>query len=201
MIDQPSREEKSESTYNQYTEEFLDALLMQEPVYPWNPMEEEVDAYFAQSEEDLSLVDCLESEEITSMAETFFLSAHQCWQTHTNSQIINSLHQRFGDLVPHPLLEEIATAAGQIFAADISPMDKLVKCVEPLLSAWDALDLQVFARPLVCAMRDNISEPTESATLKLGVTPWDERSETQQARLIVAIAHYSLLQLQAESQN
>ena len=68
----PVRTEKSMSALNKFSREFLEALLHEDLPYPWNPADPEAEAFLAEREQDFSLTDVLESEEITSQAQTLF---------------------------------------------------------------------------------------------------------------------------------
>jgi hypothetical protein len=63
----------------------------------------------------------------------------------------------------------------------------MVQCVQELLPEWGEDVLQVWARPLASAMRGSeaeIARPVE----------WDELSESERARLSLAVARYALRQ-------
>ncbi len=68
----PVKTEKSMNPLNKFSREFLEALLDEELPLPWNPADPEAEAFLAEREQDFSLTDALESEEITSRAQTLF---------------------------------------------------------------------------------------------------------------------------------
>ncbi|MGK7877420.1 MAG: hypothetical protein AB4426_30205 [Xenococcaceae cyanobacterium] len=181
--------EESQEALNKFSEEFLEALLQEEAIYPWNPAEPEAEAYFAELEQNFSLADWSDSEEIAPRAETLFSHLHQCWASSTISRVKKSLFEQFGDFVPSEWLELIAAQAEQIVSANLSPLQQLVQCVKPLLENWAEEDLQVFARPLVYAMRGNTF---------VRQAQWDELSSIEKVRVSMAIAQYAFSQLQAE---
>ena len=75
----PQGEELPESSKG-IKEELLETLIQEDqPDYPWNPGEPEAEAYFAQLEQEFSLLDDLDAEEIDTKAATFYAKLHQHW--------------------------------------------------------------------------------------------------------------------------
>lgn len=190
MTDQPIHHEESDSNLNQFAGELLEVLLQEEAPYPWNPADPETEAYFTELEQSFSLLDSGESDAVASEAETFFSHLHQCWATSGTARVQNFLAERFGDCVPTSWLEAIVHQAEQIVAVNLTPLHQLVECVRPLLSNWTDEDLQVFARPLVYAMRGQVY---------VQQAPWNELSEIDKVRLSMVIAKDALGQLEAEN--
>lgn len=162
--------------------------------YPWNPAEPEAQDYLADLEAGFSLSSCQTAAEITSGSQTLFNRLHQCWTSLTPSDssgsasVKRSLAQRFSG-VPTSWLDAIADQAQQTLSMNQSFADKLILCVKPLLPNWSEDDLLIFARPWAYAMRGN-QEFGTVASVK-----WSELSPIEQVRLSLAIAHYTLTQL------
>jgi hypothetical protein len=187
MTNQPIRENKSEDMLDNYTGDFLEVLLQEESCYLWNPADPETEAYFEQLEQSFSLIDSSESEEIASQSERFYATLHQCWESTQSNRVKESLFKRFAHLAPSDWIDAIAEQAERIISENLSPIDQLVACVQPLLANWGEEDLQVFARPLVYTMRG------ESG---VKVAPWDELSEIEKVRFSMKIAQEVLMELQ-----
>ncbi|MEQ9548379.1 MAG: hypothetical protein RIM23_01985 [Coleofasciculus sp. G3-WIS-01] len=162
--------------------------------YPWNPAEPEAQDYLADLEAGFSLDACQTAAEITSGSQTLFNRLHQCWTSLTPSDssgsasVKRSLAQRFSG-VPASWLDAIADQAQQALSMNQSFADKLVLCVKPLLPNWSEDDLLIFARPWAYSMRGNQEFGT------VGSVKWSELSPIEQVRLSLAIAHYTLTQL------
>ncbi|MFW6359585.1 MAG: hypothetical protein ACOC0N_10305 [Chroococcales cyanobacterium] len=197
MVNQSMPSKESQERESQYRLELLEAILAQESVYPWNPADPEVEAYFATLEEEFCLWDNTE-EGITLEAENFFDQLHSCWETRPNDRVKQSLIKRFGNLVPVSWLEAIATQAKRVVSRPLVPTEQLVACVQPLLSQWTEADLQIFARPLVYAMRGTPNNGLETLFNFVRQAPWDELSSVEQVRLSLAIANYALQQLDSD---
>ncbi|OKH24828.1 hypothetical protein NIES593_06320 [Hydrococcus rivularis NIES-593] len=191
MTNQPIRHIKSEDSLDRFAREFLEVLLQDEACYLWNPAEPETEAYFERLEQNFSLLDSLDSEEIAPQAEKFYDCLHQCWESAEILQAKQSILQRFGHLVPCDWIDAIAEQAARLIAENLSPIERLVACVNPLLSNWGEEDLQVFARPLVYTMRGDNG---------VKVAPWDELSEIEKVRLTMKIAQEVLTELQQTNQ-
>lgn len=203
MPNQSIRDEDYEDYLNQYTLELLEVITKEGTPYPWDPAEPEAEAYFAELEQGFPLGEWLNSEEVAARAETLFSQLHDCWASLPTSSIQESLSQRFGNLVPSAWLEAIANRAQQVISTNASPLEQLVLCVKPLLSNWAEEDLQVFARPLVYAMRGKPYEDAES-TLSFvrwaRRAQWDDLSPVERVRLSMAVTQYALIQLRAAHQ-
>jgi hypothetical protein len=191
MNDRLLRHPKSEDLLNYYSEEFLEVLLNEETCYPWNPADPETETYFEQLEQNFSLIDSCDAEELESQSERFFTCLHQCWENSATDRVKYNVIQRFSHLVPCNWIDAIAKQATCTISNNLSGIDRLVACVKPLLSDWDIEDLQVFARPLAYTMRGEIS---------VKAVPWDELSEIEKARLTLKIAQEVLIELEEAQQ-
>ncbi|NES81761.1 MAG: hypothetical protein F6K10_10340 [Moorea sp. SIO2B7] len=191
--------QESQDSLNQVFEELLESIFADEPNYVWNPADPATEDYLTILEENFSLLDARDSEEITIRAENLFSHLNQCWESTTASVVKKSLSEQFGDFVPSSWLEDIVNQAQEIVSTNLSSMDKLVQCVQPLLLNWAEEDLLVFARPVVYAMRGSTKE-TESTINFVRQAPWNELSPVEQAKLSMAIAQYALVELQEENQ-
>lgn len=187
MTKQPIRNHNTEDFLSRFGGEFLEVLLQEEACYLWNPADPETDAYFERLEQNFSLLDSSDSDEITSQSERFYTALHQCWESADSFQVKESLFKRFAHLVPCERIDAIAEQAKQIITQNLSPIDRLVACVRPLVSDWGDEDLQIFARPMVYTMRGENS---------IKVAPWEELSEIEQVRLSMKIAQEVLIELQ-----
>jgi hypothetical protein len=74
-------------------------------------------------------------------------------------------------------------------------MEQLVACVRDALPSLAEEDLQVLARPMAYAMRDEASNVTESVLAATRALDWAALSEIEQARLGLTIAYEALSQL------
>jgi hypothetical protein len=191
MTEQPMRQSQPQSSLDLCTGDFLEVLLQEETCYPWNPADPETETYFEQIEQNFSLIDAFDSEEITAQADRFYSCLEQCWESATTSHLKQSIAGKFGQFVPSVWLDAIAEQATQIISENLSQLDRLVMCVRPLLSNWGDEDLEVFARPLVYAMRGETS---------IKQAPWEELSEIERVRFSLKIAQEALHHLQ-EVQN
>lgn len=180
----------SDNTLNALKCELLALLLEEESAYPWNLTDPEAEAYFTELEAGFSLVDCLDDDELRFNTDSLFSSLNECWDDLAQSQVSSSLLAKFGDYIPTHLLDKIVQQAQDTIAFNLSPLQQLIECVKPLLSNWAEEDLQIFARPLVYAMR---------GTNETKQVPWSELSEVEQVRLTMKVAQEALQQLQKES--
>ena len=63
-------------------EEILETLTQEDqPDYPWSPGESDAEAYFAQLEQEFSLLDDLDAKEIDTKAAAFYSKLHQYWDS------------------------------------------------------------------------------------------------------------------------
>jgi hypothetical protein len=180
----------SDNTLNDLKGELLTLLLEEESAYPWNITDPEAEAYLTELEASFSLVDCLDDDELSFNADSLFSCLNECWDDLEQSQVSPSLFAKFGDYMPAHLLEKIVQQAQEAISFDLSPLQQLIECVKPLLSNWAEEDLQIFARPLVYAMRG--SNGTKQV-------PWSELSDVEQVRLTMKVAQEALKELKQES--
>lgn len=193
MIRQSINAECFENSRNQAQAELLEALLQpEETVYPWNPVDPEAEAYFADLELEFDLDDWTD-EEITRRSQRLFAHVDECWSgvPLSTQRLQEFLFEQFATRLPQSWLETIAAQAQQVVFTNLSLADQLVECVRPLLQNWASDDLLIFARPVAYAMRG-----TELERLKTG--DWSELSEMEKARLSMEIAHYALRKLTQE---
>jgi hypothetical protein len=198
----------SETFQSQVELELLEALLeADDATYPWNPADDESEAYFHELEQQFVMQDLLD-EELTTRSHFFYEQLDTIWSKvssdsdykfNTNRSILEnlqqSLHTAFAAGVPQGWLNAIAQEAAEIFSAQQSIGDQLVQCVHAVLPTWAGDDLLVLARPFAYAMRSSEPENATSIINKVGNREWATLSEIEQARVSVAIAYYALKQL------
>ncbi len=151
--------------------------------YPWNPADPESESFFNSLEQKFS-IDALSDAEIGDRADAFFSHLDSLFAAPT---LETSLAQKFAT-VPQSVLNAIARQAQKLASSSATLADQLVQCVQEALPQWAEEDLQVLARPLAYSMRGE--EPTVKST------DWARLSETEQARLTLAIARYALNEVQ-----
>ncbi|MHC5609987.1 MAG: hypothetical protein ACYTXA_02870 [Nostoc sp.] len=188
--------------------EFLEALLEPEDAtYPWNPGDDQSEAYFEQLEQEFGMSDFLE-EELTRRSPDFYSHLDTLWSgiastpddNHNQQQALvlnlqEALRTTFSASVPQVLLNSIASKAAEIFAAGQLIGEQLVECVQTVLPTWGTEDLLVLARPFAYAMRSSESQNAASALSNLQNSEWTALSEVEKAKLSLAIASYALTQL------
>ena len=188
--------------------ELLEALLEpDDATYPWNPADEESEAYFHELEQQFGMQDLLE-EELTTRSQDFYSHLDTLWSGiastpdyHSNLQqvvVLNlqeTLRTTFAACIPQGLLNTIATKAAEIFAAQQSMGEQLVECVQTVLPTWGTEDLLVLARPFAYAMRSSESQNASSAISNLNNSEWTALSEVEKAKVSLAIAYYAFTQL------
>jgi hypothetical protein len=188
--------------------ELLEALLEPDDgTYPWNPADEESEAYFHELEQQFGMQDLLE-EELTTRSQDFYSHLDTLWSgislasshNHNPQQVLllnlqETLQITFAACVPQALLNSIATKAAEIFAVHQSMGEQLVECVQTVLPTWGTEDLLVLARPFAYAIRSSESQNTASALSNLQNTEWTALSEVEKAKVSLAIASYAFTQL------
>ncbi len=183
--------------------ELLEALLLADVPYPWNPAASESETYWRTSEEALRLEDWA-AEELSARAQAFSAQIEACWgaivaadgAAGASDAVRASLQQRFAAFVPAGLLDAIASQARSLLPANQSLADRIVSIAGQLLPHWAEEDLHVLARPLAHAMRGREPAATTSTFAIAASAPWAELSEIEQARLILAAACHALTQLE-----
>ena len=185
----------------------LEALL--EPTdatYPWNPADEETSAYFQQLEQQFLTPDLLD-EELTSRSHTFYSQLDTLWSDISTSEnykcntelnvvaaLQKTLQTSFATYVPQDWIVAITQKAAEIFNSQQLIGEKLVQCALVVLPTWAADDLLVLARPLAYDMRSGEAQNLESV-LDVGNHEWSAISEIEKAKVSLAIAHYTLSEL------
>lgn len=185
------------------------ALLLEpeDTIYPWNPADDESEAYFDELERQFVTQDVLGDELLTG-SQAFYNQLDNLWsevadssyyKCSTNETIIDhlqeTLHTVFTFGVPQGWLKAIATKATEIFAPQQSMGEQLVQCVQAVLPTWESDDLLVLTRPFAYAMRSKEPQSLTSVVSSLENRDWVSLSETEQAKISVAIAYYALREL------
>lgn len=181
--------------------ELLSLLIQpQDEIYPWDTTTLAAEDYFLAAEQQLASDSWLEQAAIAKAA-NFLSQLDEQWLVNTPARDLQQslqakLSAQFAAHVPQKWLEAISCQAIQVIHSQKSLGAQLVQCVQELVPNYLAEDLLVLARPYAYAMRSNPSQ----ATMPLEITPeqWVTLSETQQAKLSLAIARYALEQIQAE---
>lgn len=171
--------------------ELVKTILEENISLAWDQAYLEDETVLSEIEDNFALCDCLDDDELTRGTEKLFAHLNDCWNTidAQRSVVKRSLLERFGQFVPSHQLDKIVHQAQDIISLNLSPIEQLIQCVKPLLSNWSEDDLQIFARPLVYAMR---------GATEFKQAPWDELSEIDQVRLTMKIAQEAIRQFQSE---
>ncbi|MBD1846362.1 hypothetical protein H6F89_23655 [Cyanobacteria bacterium FACHB-63] len=151
--------------------------------YPWNPADPEAESFFNTLEQNFSL-DAFSDAEIADRADAFFSHLDSLFAAPT---LETSLAQKFAT-VPQSILNTIAQQAQKLANSSATLAEQLIQCVQEALPQWAEEDLQVLARPLAYSMRGE-EQIVKSAD-------WARLSETEQAKLTLAIARYALNEVQ-----
>lgn len=160
--------------------------------YPWNLSDPHTESFFTELEQGFSLEDWSEGD-IAPRSQAFFSHLDQLWSA---TALQSSLAQKFAAM-PRTLLSTIARQAQQVATVSHSLADQLVQCVQEVLPNWADEDLQVLARPLAYAMRGE-EDAIDSTLSSIRPLAWHELSETEQARMSLAVARYAIEQLKSE---
>ncbi|MCM0589796.1 MAG: hypothetical protein HEQ35_12305 [Gloeotrichia echinulata IR180] len=188
--------------------DLLAALLEPEDAtYPWNPSDEESEAYFAQLEQQFIIDDLLE-QELTTQSQAFYSQLDTVWSeisdcvyynNNTNQSILGNLQENletaFASAIPEYWLKAIAQQATEIFTSTESIGEQLIQCVQSVLPMWAAEDLLVLARPYAYAMRSSEAQNAASVISNLENRDWRTLSEIEQAKVTLAISYYALTKL------
>ncbi|WP_199245353.1 hypothetical protein [[Phormidium] sp. ETS-05] len=175
--------------------ELLEALVLWDSPYPWNPAEPQAQKYLEALEMELMAQEeaaaVLAADAPGWLDRLENLSRLVNWDAMSSAMAVReSLQQKF-EAVPLSWLEDIARKALELWQlpdreqAKLSPTERLVYCVLPLFPNWAAEDLQVLARPFAYAMRSG-----ESALANIQIHNWQGLSDIEKARVSLAIAHY-----------
>ncbi|WP_066379911.1 MULTISPECIES: hypothetical protein [unclassified Anabaena] len=188
--------------------ELLSALLeAEDATYPWNPADNQSEAYFEELERQFALQDVLD-EEITSRSPAFYHQLDTLWSQvsyssyyncNTNASLVDRLQKNLTNVVaagvPQNWLNAIATKATQMLASPQSMGEQLVECVQAVLPSWTAEDLLILARPYAYAMRSSEPQSLTSVISNLENQDWTALSEIEQAKLSMAIAYHALQEI------
>lgn len=147
--------------------------------YPWNSTSPNADPYLELLDQ-YAIWEGWDSDELGRQAEALANHCHQLWMT-------RSLLSQITDCLPTDLLSSIVQRVQATVSANLSLADRLITCVQDVLPNWNSDDLYVIARPLAYAMRgdDNVS----MVAIQPGMH-WADLSETEQARLALAVARH-----------
>ncbi|MBW4617083.1 MAG: hypothetical protein KME21_28340 [Desmonostoc vinosum HA7617-LM4] len=188
--------------------EILKALLeAEDATYPWNPGDEESEAYFHELEQQFVKQDSIE-DELTTRSQTFYNHLDQLWSHIDNTiqdkritkqalvlNLQETLHTTFPACIPQTWLNAIAQKAAEMFASGQSIGEQLVECVQTVLPTWGTEDLLVLARPFAYAMRSREQQSVASVVSNLDHREWVALSEIEQAKVSLAIAYYAFTEL------
>ncbi len=205
LIDSPLRSKKmnkSKSDCNAVELELLEALFAPEDSnYPWNPAEEETEAYFAELEQQL-LMDGFLGEELNAGSAAFYTHLDKLWSNLPSTQDSSKLQALlaiFTERVPQALVDAIARDAVSLWNSQQSMADQLVLCVQGFLTQWGEDDLLILARPYAYPMRGEEIDVDVKSILDQVSQDWTDLSKVEQAKVSLAIAHYALTQSTHES--
>ena len=175
--------------------DLLNAIVLDDITYPWDPETPESDAYFDAVEDRLPLSDLLNDVELNSASQNFYNQTDKLWSV-IDTQ--NALSEKFATFAPKVLLKKLGAIAVNVvdqvnrFGSTLSLSDQLVHCVSEVLPGWDLEDLEVMARPLAYSMRGDQNDPVENTLATFQPVPWSDLSESEQVRLSLAIALYAI---------
>ena len=158
--------------------------------YPWNPTDPDAESFLLELEREFSLDDWDDSE-VALRSSAFFNQLDGLWAA---TDLKTTLAQKFAS-VPQTLLATIARQAQKVVETSNSLADQLVQCVQEALPTWADDDLQVLARPLAYAMRSDGADVVDATVNSVRRIEWSDLSETEQARMSLAIARYAIDQL------
>jgi len=181
----------SEQFIDEIGQELLSLLTKENSCYPWDVNDSRSENFLQQQENQVSFADNLDAEVLDSQADRFFASLQQCWSQVAPTPAKAAIWQKFAQYIPTQRLEAILDRAEALIDQNLSQIDLLVECVKPLWSSWADEDLQVFARPVACAMRGD--RPAQ-----LG--EWDKLSEIEQIRLTMTAAQEALQELSSSAE-
>jgi hypothetical protein len=159
--------------------------------YPWNPADSGSDDFFNQLEQRFPL-DGVSESEMNDRADAFFANLDSLFSA---TSLQTSLAHKFAT-VPQTLLNAIARQAQHVAQSSANLADQLIQCAQVALPQWAEDDLLVLARPLAYAMRGEESNVVDATVKSIRSSQWDQMSETEQARMTLAIARYALKELQ-----
>lgn len=158
--------------------------------YPWNPSDPSAESFLLELEQEFSL-NTWEDHDIAQRSQSFFSHLDALWLA---TDLETTLAQKFA-WVPQALLAAIAQQAQKVVETSNSLADQLIQCVQDVLPSWTEDDLQVLARPLAYAMRSDAADVVDATINSVDAIAWSDLSETEQARMSLAIARYAIDQL------
>jgi hypothetical protein len=158
--------------------------------YPWNPADPNAEAFFNELEQHPVFGE-LSDADFADRSESFFSHLDSLFAAPT---LQSALSQKFA-MVPQALLNAIANHAQNMVNSSATLADQLVQCVQEALPQWAEDDLLVLARPLAYAMRGDETNAVDATVNGVRSKDWEKMSETEQAKLTLAIARYALGQL------
>lgn len=206
------------SINNSLSQTELDLLAtLLDPVdnsYPWNPGEEDTEAYFNQIEEQFVMQDLLD-EELNTRCEGFHNQLDALWSKcdtsaqyncNTNSTVAvklqKSLQKQFSNSMPSAWISLIAQKAAEIFNDKQSMTQQLIECVQAVLPSLEVDDIMVLARPYAYATRSGVKkvESTVAEFDRDDNCEWAALSEIEQAKAGLAVAYHALNQLDSQTE-
>ncbi|MBW4522588.1 MAG: hypothetical protein KME16_23325 [Scytolyngbya sp. HA4215-MV1] len=153
--------------------------------YPWNPADPEAEVFFNELEQQFSLEDLWQPEELAQRSQAFFSRIDELWN---EVSLERTLAQQFSAYIPQDILAKIAQKAQQVVSSSVSLRDQLVQCAQEICLNLAIEDLQTLARPYAFEMRSIERDEVKGH--------WQDLSEFQQARMALAIARYAIHELQ-----
>lgn len=194
------------------TEFELLQVILKEDVYPWNVDDVEGLASLQSAEAEWSQqLSDEDNAAIATHGQQFFQQLTAAWQAVDMEQSVAPvsatpiaaiqacLLEKFQDRVPANLVEQLTQKAQALAEQPMPVVEQLVQCVQEAFSAWSQEDLQVLARPYAFAMRSPDTDKLEVTSQAVRPAVWNDLSDIEQARLGLAIAHYTLAQLKSQS--
>ncbi len=171
--------------------DLLASLATPQPVYPWEPLSPEAEAYFtaAAAELDDPLVDA----SIAAGWQNFSTQLMAQWEELTPmATVTQALTAQFQERIPLNLLQAIATQATSVARGSQSFLEQMVTCASVVLPTWTGDDLAALARPLALSLRDGQGEMLNLTLRATAQTDWDALSEVDRAKLTLAISSVAL---------
>lgn len=184
--------------------------------YPWNPCDEDTEAYFNQIEEQFAMQDLLD-EELTTRCDGFHNQLDALWSKcdtstqyncNTNSTVAvklqKNLQKQFSNGMPSAWINLIAQKAAEIFNDKQSMTQQLIECVQAVLPSLEVDDIMVLARPIAYATRSGEPRKVESTLANFDPDDnreWTALSEIEQAKAGLAVAYYALNQLDTQTED
>lgn len=178
--------------------------------YPWNPCEEDTEAYFNQLEEQFVMQDLLD-EELSKRCEGFHNQLDALWSKCDTSEQSNcntnttvavklqkNLQKQFSNSMPSSWIGLIAQKAAEVFNQKQPITEQLIECVQAVLPSLEVDDIMVLARPIAYATRSGEPKKVESTLANLDRDDnreWAALSEIEQAKAGLAVAYHALNQL------